>query len=244
MKKKLKKDPGVLLKKKKKSVEAEVETKKKKKSKVEPVETKKKKKDSKELSPLEKARLAKGSGKKAKSSKKATLPTWKAPKELKRFNFEVRFTTEKDGMPGPNFKITRYSGKIEADKDPRKMWDLSTYDPQTVVGVASRLSLTLFHATGKPSSKGVPSRLQGSTEYILHGSVGPTKDGKIKAAIAKVFLEETTKKGKVKLSELDKKDYQVRKIRKVNRYLAGAFAQVVAEAPKHERKRRKEADDE
>ncbi|QDH83469.1 hypothetical protein [Achromobacter phage Motura] len=267
--KKAKKDPGALLKKKKKAA-AEVETTTKKKKvdgkadkavkikksvddakklkKAEKVtkgnpEGKKSKAD-KGLTPLQKAQLAKKNGTAKPKAKRKPLPTWKAPSDLKRYAFEIRFTTEKDGMPGSTIKVTRYQGKIEADKDPRKMWDLATYDPQTVIGIAARLSLTLFHATGKPSSKGVPSRLQGKTEYILHGAVGPTKEGKIKAAIAKVFVEQANKKGKVVLVELDKKDYQTKKIRKVNKYFAGAFANVIAEAPKHERKRRKEADDE
>jgi len=158
--------------------------------------------------------------------------------DLKPAWYELRVTTEADGMFGSQIEGRRYVGAIDPDKDERKVADMAEYDRETLRAIIARLSSVTFHATGRPSSKGVPSRLQPNKEYILHCRLAITKENTIKAAIGKVFTEETNKKGRVKMVELDKKDYQVRKLRKVNKYLPVAFRNA-SMPPKPERKSRR-----
>jgi len=177
--------------------------------------------------------------KSGKSSKKPKPIVFKSKdSELKPAWHEIRIKTEKDGLLGGNIQVRRYVGAIEADKDERKVFDLSTYDVQTVIGIQARLAGATFHATGRPNKAGVPSRLAPNTEYILHARLAVTKEGALKATVSKVFVEQTNSKGRVKLVELDKKDPHVRKIRRANKYLAGAFVNAVM-PPKPERKSRR-----
>ena len=227
---------------------------KKKKSKV----SAKKQKAPKALGKKSKALPPKASKKKAKKSKDVTpmksgkiklneknlIVCSPVNADLKPAWYEIRVTTEADGMLGSKIQGRRYVGAIEADKDERKVFDMNEYEPEILRGIQARLAAVTFHATGKVSSKGVPSRLQPKTEYILHCRVAVTKENTLKASVNKVFVEQANKKGKVVLTELDKKDYQVRKLRKVNKYLAIAFREAQM-PPKPERKsRRVQAEDE
>lgn len=196
-------------------------------------------KKSKKGDALAAARAAKGKTK-AKKSKAATKKiTFKAKNaELKPAWHEIRIKTEKDGLLAGQIQARRFVGAIEADKDERKIADLSQYDMQTLIGIQSRLAGATFHPTGRPNKAGVPSRLAPNAEYILHARLAITKEGALKANVSKVFQEETNSKGRVKQVELDKKDPFVRKIRRVNKYLAAAFVHAVM-PPKPERKSRR-----
>lgn len=185
------------------------------------------------------ARAAKGKtkAKKSKAATKNIIFKAKNP-ELKPAWHEIRIKTEKDGLLAGQIQARRFVGAIEADKDERKIADLSQYDMQTLIGIQSRLAGATFHPTGRPNKAGVPSRLAPNAEYILHARLAVTKEGALKANVSKVFQEETNSKGRVKQVELDKKDPFVRKIRRVNKYLAAAFVHAVM-PPKPERKSRR-----
>ncbi len=222
------------------------------------------KKSGKKVAKKAEAPAAKKSGKKvaAKSAKKAK-PEVKAMRpgrsklnergvllcspineDLKPAWYEIKVTTEADGMFGSKITGRRFVGAIQPDKDERKVFDMAAYDEVTLRAILARLASVTFHATGRPNSKGVPSRLQPDTEYTLHIRLAITKENAIRAGVSKVFVNQTDKKGRVKSVMLDKKDYQVRKIRRVNKYLPVAF-QAASMPPKPERRsRRQVAEDE
>lgn len=218
--------------------------------------------DEKELKKGKKAKAAEGKVKKTKSedapakkkkAKKEAVPgkwvtprpDWKAPAEFKAYHFKVTLRTEEDGMIGSRVDAVRYVGKIEEDKDPKKMFAMNTYDQATVRGIAARLAMVTYHATGKPNKEGISPRLEPDTTYELHCRVGANKSGNLKATVNKVFvLKVKAGKKNGRLVELDKKAVVVRKLRKANRFLAAAFTNTV-NPPKVERqKRRQDADEE
>ncbi len=181
---------------------------------------------------------------KGKKTKRAPLPTWKAPEDFKPFFLEVNFKTEKDGLPGQTIQAIRYQGRYDPKADDSKKFDLSTYDIPTLLGIQARLSMTQFHATGRPTSKGVPTRLERDGVYRVVLRVGKKKaDNSLTARIKDVYIAKKKASGKVKAVLLDKKDPAVRKIKKANRYLAAAFKNVLV-PPKRTKSRRKDADEE
>lgn len=201
--------------------------------------SKKESSKNKELTPLEKARLARKNGTAKTGKKKSKFATWKLPEDFKNLHHIVMFKTDKDGMPSTSFKVLAYKGRIESGKE---NVDMSTYDPQTVVGIASRLSLVLFHPTGKETKSG-PTRLPAKTVFMLKCYVSKVKGDLLKAAIREVLVQKELKSGKKKFVEIEKTDYQYRKIRKANRYLAAAYQNLLP-MPKPQKRKRKEADDE
>lgn len=213
----------------------------KKASKEKEVEKVKKDKKAKgkDLSPLEKARLARknGTGKK-KAKTKSNLKTWKIPEEFKNFHAVILFKTEKDGMLGNQLKVMRFKGKPESGND---NWDMSTYDPKTVNGVAARLGAVLFHPTGRETKSG-PTRLPAKTAFMLKCYVSKVKGDQLKAVVKEVSVQ-IEKNGKKKFKVLDNKEVFCRKIRKVNKYFAAAFKDTVL-PPKPQKRKRAEADDE
>lgn len=166
-------------------------------------------------------------------------------KEFKTGWYEVIVKTEKDGLLAGNIQAKRYVGQIEADKPANKVANLADYDTTTLIGIQARLAGATFHATGKPSSKGVPSRLTANTEFVLHIRASASKEGLVKASIQRVFAEEANKKGVVKLVELDKKtNVDVKRLRRANRTLSGAFVHAVMPPKPEPKSRRAKAEEE
>jgi hypothetical protein len=200
----------------------------------------KKKADGKDLTPLEKARLARASGKgKAKSKKKNALPIFKAPEDFKPHFLEVLIKTDKDGLLSNAIKATRYQGRYDPQADDKKKADLGSYDPATLLGILSRLSMTTFVTN-------VTKRLPANKTYkILMRVNKKSADDSISVAIKTISVAEKSKKtGRVKAVEMDKKDPEYRKIRKASRILPAAFKNVLM-PPKRVRgtKVKKEAED-
>jgi len=226
---------------------------KSKKTKDEEVKVKKSKKSgapeakkSKGSDALAKARAARASGKTKKSDSKSKKPkalTWAAPETLgSSFPIEVSFRTEKDGMPGGKWRIIRIKGRYPTE-DENKMFDLSVIDPETFTALVSRMSLTLFHPTGRLSSKGVSPRLKPKTQYrALIRCSRRKKDDTIYCRVATVWIIEKDKKGKVQAIELDKKDPDARRIKKINKHLPAAFLRL-ADLPAKKSRRAKDEDD-
>lgn len=214
---------------------------------TEELKSKKSGKKSKGVEAMAKARAAAKAGKvKSGGSQKPKSFTWKAPDTLgTSFPVEVTFLTEKDGMPGGRWKAIRIKGRYPTD-DERKMFDLSVTDPVTFAALVSRLSLVLFHPTGRLNSKGQSPRLQPKTQYrVLLRCSRRKADDNIVSRIAKVWIVEKNKKGKVVARELErdveKGGLDLRKIKKINKHLPAAFIRL-AELPET-RKRRKADDD-
>ena len=177
------------------------------------------------------------------ATKKPPTFTWKAPDTLgSSFPVEVTFVTERDGMPGGRWRALRIKGRYPTE-DERKIFDLSVTDPVTYAALISRLSLVLFHPTGRLNSKGQSPRLQPKTQYkVLLRCSRRKADDNIVSRISKVWIVEKNKKGKVVDRELDKKDLDQRKIKKINKHLPAAFLRL-AELPEVRKRRKSDEDD-
>lgn len=210
------------------------------KDKVSTKDNAKTKSKDKELTPLEKARIAKASGKapKAGAKKKKVIPTWKAPEDLKPHFLEVLVKTDKDGLLSNLIKATRYQGRYDPQADEKKKFDLGSYDQPTLLGLLSRLSMTTY-------TSNAAKRLPANTTYkILLRITKKSKDGTIGAAFKAISYGKKSESGRVKAVELDKKDPQYRLFRKSNKILPGAFKDVLQPPKKVRGQKVKESDDE
>ena len=196
-------------------------------------------KGKKELTPLEKARLARASGKTSgKAKKKKAIPTWKAPEDFKPHFLEVVVKTDKDGLLANAIKATRYQGRYDPQADDKKKFDLMSYDMPTTLGILSRLSMTTYHSN-------VAKRLPPKTTFkILLRITKKAKDGTLGVAFKEIsFGQKSEKTGRVKAVALDKKDPQYRMFRKSNRIMPSAF-QTVLMPPKKVRGAKVKKDEE
>jgi len=180
-------------------------------------------KDKKDMSPLEKARLARANGTSKKSkSKKKVLPTFKAPEDFKPHFLEVLIKTEKDGLLSSLIKATRYQGRYDPNVDDKKKADLGSYDPRTLAAILSRLSMTSY--VTNPVKRLPPN----TTFKVLLRITKKSKDGTIGAAFKEIWIaKKNEKSGKIKAVSLDKKDPMYRLIRKASRILPAAFKDVL-----------------
>lgn len=207
------------------------------------------KKSGKAIDALAKARAAraadKGKAKKTAAKQKTKTYTWKAPETLTTgFPLEVTFKTEKDGMPGAAWRVLRFKGRYNPDADPRNIFNMAETDPKTMLALACRMSQTLFHPTGRLNSKGISPRLEPNTVYRVLMRVGRRKsDDVITVTMQQVYKSKTLKSGKTKMVELDKKDPDVRKIKKCKRHLPPVFRTLEA-LPDRKKRRRKSEEDE
>lgn len=194
-----------------------------------------------DMTPLEKARAARAAGKgAAKPKKKNALPTFKAPEEFKPHFLEIVVKTEKDGLLSNQIKATRYQGRYDPEADDKKKTDLGSYDPVTLTGIHSRLSMTTY--VTNPTK-----RLPANTTFKLLVRVNrKSADGTISVGFKNVWegrkIEKAGKPTKIKAVELDKKDPNYRKFRKSSRILPAAFKNVLM-PPKKVRGKRVEAEE-
>lgn len=196
----------------------------------------------KDLSPLEKARLARAAGKgKAggKAKKKNALPVFKAPEDFKPHFVTVLMKVEKDGLLSSSAKMTRYQGRYDPNADDKKKFDVATYDQKTVQGVLSRFSMTTFatNAAKRLPAGAVFQALLRVNRKSADGSLSVLFKGLEKA-------EKSQKTGRIKMVELDKKDPIYRKFRKAARILPAAFKEVLMPPKRTRGANKKEQDDE
>lgn len=153
---------------------------------------------------------------------------WEPPANFKPFWMRVTFTTAQDGMINGGVNAYRYVGTIEKDKDLRKVFDMSTYDPATVQALATRLAMATFNNVGRPSKRtSIATRLPANTPFELHVRVSAVKGGtELKANIARMYTRIQKKN-----VEVGKKDPGYRYLRKINNHLAAAFINCL-ETPK------------
>lgn len=177
-----------------------------------------------DMTPLEKARLARANGTakpKAKSAKKS-IPLFKAPADFKPHFLEVLVKTEKDGLLSNAIKATRYVGRYDPQAPDKKKIDLGGYDHATLQGVLSRLSMTTY-------ATNAAKRLPINTTYkILLRVNRKSKDGSLSIIFKSVSVgKKSAKTGRVTAVALDKKDPDYRKLRKASRILPAAFKDVL-----------------
>ena len=188
---------------------------------------------SKQLSPLEKARLAKAKNK-GKPARKATYPTWKAPVDFKSHVLEILVKTDKDGLLAPVIRLTRYRGQFDPNADPRKKWVVNEYDMPTCMGVLSRLSMVTF-------VNSMAKRLPANTKFRIVIRVGMSKarGNVLTCSFKQIDQIDRKPNGKAKITPLDKKDPIYRKFRKAGRLLPAAFVNVLM-PPKRTRQKKAE----
>lgn len=225
---------------------AKDDTKKSKSSKADKKSSKEKSssaKGKKDLTPLEKARLAKakgGTGSKKAAKKKNQPPIYKAPEDFKPHFLLVLVKTDKDGLLSNGIKATRYVGRYDPDAEDKKKIDLGSYDQKTLQGILSRLSMTTFVTN---ATKRLPAN---QVFQILLRVNRKSKDGSLSIVFKSIEVpKKSAKSGRIKWVALDKKDPDYRKFRKSSRILPAAFKAVLM-PPKRVRgaKVAKEDDDE
>jgi len=169
----------------------------------------------KALSPLEKARLAKKSGKSpAKKKAKKPIPTFKAPEGFKPFFAKVAVKIGKDGLFS-DLKVVRVKGSPTNEN--AKTVDMELHDPVTLRRIAARYAGPAFVTS-------IDKRLPANSTIMFLMRVGMKKDG----GILTTSLKDFRIKGKddKKSKALDKKDPIYRRARKPVRVLPGAFVNV------------------
>lgn len=182
------------------------------------------------------------------------LPIFKAPADFKPHFLLVQFTTERDGLIGNKLKAVRYQGKFARDADDKKKFDLASYDPLTLIGLAARLAGVTYKATNDkkfpvdPKARATVKgshRLPASTTFQVLMRVGKkAADQSLTCGIRQIWQSlQSPKTGRVVMCELEKTDLAYRSIRKASRTLPAAFSQVQM-PPKRGRSRNTESDDE
>jgi hypothetical protein len=197
------------------------------------------KKDNKELTPLEKARIARaeGKGKTKAKSKKNALPIFKAPEDFKPHFMTVLMRVEKDGLLSSSVKATRYQGRYDPEADDKKKFDVMSYDPKTVLGVLSRFSMVTY-ATN--AAKRLPA---GAVYQVLLRVNRKSADNSLSVLFKGLEVaQKSAKTGRTKMVEIDKKDPVYRKFRKAARLLPSAFKEVLM-PPKRTRGANKKDDE-
>ena len=145
--------------------------------------------------------------------------TFQAPSDFKPCFIEVMFKMGKDGLAGPQFKVTRVRGRW--DNPDAKRFDMLEYDAQTAMALMCRLNGRFF-------APNIVRRLPANSSFKLILRVGKrTADNTLMASVkeaARLIVKEGAKP-KWKWYE-DKKDPIYRKLRSANRFLAGAFTKI------------------
>lgn len=161
------------------------------------------------------------SGAKKKAVKRAPLPSFKAPADMKPCFIEFDFKTAKDGLVGPGMNISRVKGgwalKDEDGKPKNRRYNMFEYDPKTAAALISRFCTPMWKTK-------IDKRLPGNTTFRVIFRVGVKKDSDVlRATIAAVFQVKEIK-GKNRLVKLeDSTDVNRRLIRRVGKYLPGAL---------------------
>lgn len=177
-------------------------------------------KPKKELSPaLQKALAARRNGT-ATTRVKKPVPTWEAPADFKPHFLEVLVRVDKDGLLCPDCKVIRYKGRYDPEADARKKVLVNSYDPRTVQGILSRLSMVTF-------INSVAKRFPTGKTFRLILRVGKKKDGALTVGYKGISMVTKLKSGRVKEVALDKKDPIYRRFRKAGRLLPAAFSKVL-----------------
>ena len=188
-------------------------------------------KTKKPMSPIEKALAARRNGTAKPRAPRAPIPTWSAPADFKPHFLEVLVRTDKDGLLSPDCKVIRYKGRYDPEVDERKKFVVNTYDPRTVQGILSRLSMVTF-------INSAAKRFPANKTFRLIFRVGKKKDGALSVLYKGITMIIKLKSGRTKEEDLEKKDPVYRRFRKAGRLLPAAFSKVLM-PPKVERRSKK-----
>jgi hypothetical protein len=171
------------------------------------------KKPKDQLTPLEKAHLARALGKGKKTKKKAARLTFKAPADMKPISLKADLVFGKDGHLTQT-RFTAIKGKVGSDS--AKTIDLGDYDQQTQNMVIARIAGPIFIRGEK---KRLPAGIMMQALFRVGKSA---KTGAVTVGLKEVKAKLPEKKAKV----LAKKDAMYRAIRKAARPMEAAFVKM------------------
>lgn len=202
----------------KKSVKS-ASAKKLKKGSPEAAKKKAKKSSDDEMTPLEKARAAKksgkpGKGKKKSAGKKKALPVFKAPAEFKPFFARMSVRIGKDGLMS-DLKVIRIKGSPTNEE--AKTVDMALHDPETLVRIAARYA-------GPSFIRNEGKRIPANSIVSCLMRVGVKKENNQLTTAFKEFKLKNLETKKTKT--LEKSDPIYRASRKPARWMPAAFTGV------------------
>lgn len=200
------------------------------------------KQPAKKMSPAERlaaARAARKSGTAKPAAKKRKVVTFAAPGDFRPCFLEVTFRTGADGLISQS-QVLRVKGRWDNPEAPR--FDMKDYDAMTQAALMARLG-------GRYFATNPEKRLTAKSQYFLVIRVAQNKtEGTLRARVAAcakfIKSEKTGKLVRVwfnKEKEAHKKDPIFRKLRSVNRFLAGAFTGI--QLPPSRRKAKEAAEE-
>lgn len=171
---------------------------------------------------------------KKKAAKKAGPILFKAPEDHKPAFFEVEFETLRDGLiRGGSIVVNRVKGKWDNPDAPR--FNLAEYDVATLLGIATRLG-------AMSSAPNIAKRLAPKSKFGLILRVNKrSKDGSIAVGYKGAKFLGVGKGDKPKWFWVNAKSTGEalmlhRRMRKMTRFLAGAFVEVQLPPSKRKKK--------
>lgn len=169
-----------------------------------------------DMTPLEKARLARANGT-AKKKAPSTKQIWKAPADFHPALFEVNFKTDKDGFLSSKISALRIQGTYDkAPESARRL--VEEYDPATLIGISTRIGLATYVANAA-------NRLPKNTQFrVLYRVSNRKADNAIVVTVRNIWMASKGRSGATKPVELDRKDKTFTRIRRSTQFLPAAFA--------------------
>lgn len=208
-----------------------------------------------DLTPLEKARLARAANKAngvTATAARSSLPIFEAPADFTPHFLEVVVRTEKDGLFSTRIKATRYKGRYDPNAEDKKKSDLESYDQETLRGIMARLSAVTFKPTNDnkyPTSPRERAELKGSfrlpanTSFKLIMRVGRRSADQALTVGIKEIKQGMKKNGVLKAVTLKNTDPVYRMLRRATRFLPAAFANVQQPPAKRRTKKSTDSDE-
>ena len=142
-----------------------------------------------------------------------------APEGLKSCFVLVSFRTSKDGFIAPGCAVELIRGKWDNDNAPS--YDLFAHDYSTATTLVARLMMLTY--APNPIRRFAPNT---SYEVLIRLGVARA-DNSVRASVRLVWRS-TDKKGQTLVEITDKKDQELRKLRRAGKFLAGSFTKCVS----------------
>jgi len=208
-----------------------------------------------ELTPLEKARLARAANKAngvTAAPARSSVPIFEAPADFTPHFLEVVVRTEKDGLFATRIKATRYKGRYDPNAEDKKKFDMASYDQPTTLGIMARLSAVTFKPTNDnkyPTSPRERADLKGSfrlpanTSFKLILRVGRRSADQALTVGIKQIKQGIKKNGVLTAITLKNDDPVYRMIRRAARFLPAAFTNVQQPPAKRRAKKSTDSDE-
>lgn len=207
------------------------------------------------LTPLEKARLARAANKANGTTSTATrsaLPIYEAPADFTPHFLEVVVRTEKDGLFATGIRATRFKGRYDPNAEDKKKFDMAAYDQTTIMGIMARLSAVTFKPTNENKYPKSPKeriglkgsfRLPASTSFKLIMRVGRRSADQALMVGIKQIKQGIKKNGVMTAITLQNDDPVYRLLRRATRFLPAAFANVQQPPAKRRTKKTTDSDE-